>query len=95
LKEVPLHHVCERCIDDEHQRTFFPKDETTTTSKLLEIVHANVCRPMKTTFHGGTQYFVMFIDDFSIITHVFLLKAKQEVFDKFKKYEMLMENKLT
>jgi hypothetical protein len=92
LKDVPLHHVSERCIDGEHQRTFFPKDEVTTTSKLLEIVHANVCGPMKTTFLGGTQHFVMFIDDFLKITHVYVLKAKGEVFNKFKKYKVLMEN---
>jgi hypothetical protein len=94
LKEVPLHHVCERCIDGKHQRTSFPKDEAMTTSKLLEIVHANVCRPMKTTFHDGTQYFVMFINDFLRITHVYMLKAKGEVFDKFKTYEVLMENEI-
>jgi len=27
LKEVPLHHVCEACIESKHQRTSFPKDE--------------------------------------------------------------------
>jgi hypothetical protein len=29
LKEMPLHHVCEACIEGKHQRTFFPKDEAT------------------------------------------------------------------
>ncbi len=76
LKDMPLHYVSEGCIDGEHQRTSFPKDEAMTISKLLEIVHGNVCKPMKTTFHGGTQYFVMFIDDFLRITHVYMLKAK-------------------
>ncbi len=38
LKEVPLHHVCEACIEGKHQRTFFPKDEATKASKLLEQV---------------------------------------------------------
>jgi len=27
LKEVPLHHVCELCIEGKHQRISFPKDE--------------------------------------------------------------------
>ncbi len=27
LKEVPLHHVCEACIEGKHQKTSFPKDE--------------------------------------------------------------------
>jgi hypothetical protein len=47
---------------------------------------------MKITFHGGTQYFVTFIDNFKKIAHVYMLKAKGEMFDKFKKYKVLMEN---
>jgi len=92
LKEVPLHHVCETCIESKHQRTYFPKDEVTKASKLLELVHNNVCGPMMTTFYGGARYFVTFIDDFSRKIHVYLLKAKGKVFDKFKAYKALVEN---
>jgi hypothetical protein len=92
LKEVSLHHVCEACIEGKHQRTSFPKDEVTRASKLLELVHSDVCRPMKTTSHDGARYFVTFIDDFSRKIHVYLLKAKREVFDKFKAYKALVEN---
>jgi len=42
LKEVPLHHVCEICIEGKHQRTSFPKDESTRALKLLELVHSDV-----------------------------------------------------
>jgi len=92
LKEVPLHLVCETCIEGKHQKTYFPKDETTRVSKLLELVHSDVCKLMKTTSRGGTQYFVTFIDDFSRKTHVYLLKVKGEMFDKFKAYKALVEN---
>ncbi len=53
LKEMPLHHVCETCIEGKHQKTYFPKDEATRASKLLELVHSDVCGPMKTTSYGG------------------------------------------
>jgi hypothetical protein len=53
LKKVPLHHVCEASIEGKHQRISFPKDETIKAFKLLELVHSDVCRPMKTTSHGG------------------------------------------
>jgi transposase InsO family protein len=92
LKEVPLHHVCETCIEGKHQRTSFPKDEASRASKLLELMHSDVCEPMKTTSCGGARYFVTFIDDFSRKTHVYLLKAKGEVLDKFKAYKALVEN---
>jgi hypothetical protein len=92
MKEVPLHHICEACIKGKHQRTSFPKDEATKASQLLEIVHTDVCGPMRTTLHGGARYFLTFIDDFSRKTHVYLLKAKGEAFEKFKQYKMLVEN---
>jgi hypothetical protein len=76
LKEVPLHHVCEACIEGKQQKTSFPKDEATRASKLLELVHSDVCGPMKTTSRGGAQYFVAFINNFLKKTHVYLLKAK-------------------
>jgi hypothetical protein len=94
LKEVPLHHICEGCVKGKHQRTSFPKDGATRASQLLEIVHTDVCRPMATTSHGGTPYFLTFIDDFSRKTHVYLLKAKGEAFEKFKQYKALVENKI-
>ncbi len=92
LKEVPLHHVCEACIEGKHQRTYFPKDEATRASKLLELVYSDVCGSMKTTSCGGARYFVTFIDDFSKKNHVYLLKAKRKVFDKFEAYKALVDN---
>jgi hypothetical protein len=53
-----------------------------------------VCGPIKTTSHGEARYFVTFIDDFSRKTHVFLLKAKGEAFEKFKQYKVLVENEI-
>ncbi len=94
LKEVPLHHVCEACIEGKHQRTYFPNDEVTRASKLLELVHSYVCEPMKITSRGGAWYFVTFIDNFLKKTHVYLLKAKGEVFDKFKAYKAFVENQI-
>jgi hypothetical protein len=87
LKKMPLHHVSEACIEGKHQRTSFPKDETTKASKLLELVHSDACEPMKTTSRGGARYFVTFINHFSRKTHVYVLKAR-EVFDKFKAYRL-------
>ncbi len=75
LKEVPLHRICEGCVKGKHQRTSFPKDGATRVSQLLEIVHTDVCGPVRTTSHGGVRYFLTFIEDFSRKTDVYLLKA--------------------
>jgi hypothetical protein len=95
LKEVSLHHICEGCIQGKHQITSFPKDGVMRASQLLEIIHTDVCGPMKTTSHGGVQYFLTFIDNFSRKTHVYFLKAKGEAFEKFKQYKALVENEIS
>ncbi len=68
--------------------TYFPKDEVIKASKLLKLVHSDACGPMKTISHGGAPYFVTFIDDFLRKIHVYLLKAKGTMFDKFKAYKV-------
>ncbi len=94
LKEVLLHHICEGCIQGKHQRTSFPKDEATRASQLLEILHTDVCKPMKITSNGGVRYFLTFIDDFSKKTHVYFFNAKGEAFEKFKQYKALVKNEI-
>ncbi len=42
----------------------------------------------------SARYFLTFIDDFSRKIHLYLLKAKGEMFEKFIQYEALMENKI-
>ena len=41
---------------------------------------------------GGNRYFATFIDDYSRYTYVYLMKHKDEVFDKFKLYKSIVEN---
>jgi len=95
LKEVSLCHICEGCIEGKHQITSFPKDGMTKVSQLSEIVHIDVCGAMRITSHGGAQYFFTFIDNFLKKTHVYLLKAKGEAFEKFKQYKVLVENEMS
>ncbi len=53
-----------------------------------------MCGPIRTTPHSGARYFLIFSDDFSRKTHVYLLKAKGETFEKFKPYKTLVENEI-
>jgi len=94
LKEVSLHRICEGYVKKIYQKTSFPKDGATRVSQLLEIIHTDVYRPMRTTSHGGVRYFFTFIDDFSRKIHVYFLKAKGEAFEKFKQYKALVENEI-
>lgn len=42
----------------------------------------------------GEQYFILFVDDFNRMCCIALLKHKDETFDKFKVFKVLVENEL-
>ncbi|CAI7774305.1 unnamed protein product [Closterium sp. NIES-54] len=65
-------------------RTSFPTS-TTRASAPLELVHTDVCGPMQTPDREkGSKYFITFLDDFSRLSRVTLVKTKNEVAKVFK-----------
>ena len=59
------------------------------SSEMFELVHSNVWGPFSLSI-DGFKYFVTFIDDFSKVTWVYLLKSKSEVFECFKDFHRLV-----
>jgi hypothetical protein len=51
-------------------RTIFISKEYS-TMKPLEIVHIDLCGPMRTRGMNGEQYFVLLIDDYTRMTAIF------------------------
>ena len=52
----------------------------------LELIHTDVCGPMQTESLSRKRYFVCFIDDYSRRSHVYFMKHKNELLDKFKEF---------
>lgn len=83
---------CETCILAKMHRVPAPREKTAQrTSELLEIVHTDVCGPIRTPTIKGNKYFVTFIDDYSRYSRVYILKNKNEVLDKFKEFKEIAE----
>ena len=54
------------------------------SKKKLELIHSDVCRPLKIELISGNQYLVTFIDDYSECVSVYLVKHKTKVFKMFE-----------
>jgi hypothetical protein len=54
---------CEGCILRKQHKHSFPEDGATRATKVLEIVHSDVCGPMRNMSLGGARYVLTFIDD--------------------------------
>ena len=60
---------------------------------LLDYVHTDVWGSIKVTSKGGSRYFVTFVDDYSRYVWIYFLKHKNEVFDTFKRWRAMVENR--
>ena len=52
---------CDSCVDGKHHRSSFPKSGGRGATKLLEIVHSDVCGRLEAKSLSGAEYFVTFI----------------------------------
>jgi GAG-pre-integrase domain len=57
---------CEWCVIGKHSRNSFPKMTECRAKKPLELVHTDICGPIKPNLIGENRYFITFIDDFFI-----------------------------
>ena len=70
------------------------KANVTRSCNLLEIIHTDVCGPFPTKTICGNSYFVLFIDDFSRYTFLYLISEKSQVLNCFKVFKLEVEKQL-
>ena len=85
--------ICKQCQHGKQTRVKFKTKEYSTT-KPLELIHADVCGPMRTKGLNGERYFLLFVDDFTRMTWMFLLRRKSETFNCFQIFKELTENEI-
>ncbi|GJT78959.1 zinc finger, CCHC-type containing protein [Tanacetum coccineum] len=60
-------------------------------TKVLELIHSDLCDMHATPSLGNKKYFVTFIDDACRFCYVYLLQSKDEALDKFKVFKTKVE----
>ena len=65
LRKISELDFCEGCILEKQNRNSFLVGKSWRASDCLELVHADLYGSMKTESLGGSQYFLLFIDDYS------------------------------
>ena len=90
--EKPSIEFCEHYIYGKRCRVQFHTSKSKSRN-ILDYVHSDVWGPTKQPSKGGSSYYVSFIDDYSRYTWVYFLKTKDQVFEKFKEWKALVENR--
>ena len=73
----PLNSVCKNCLHGKKTIVSFKTNEKSTT-KPLELVHIDICRPMSTKGLNNESYFIVFIVDYTRMAWVLFLNKKSE-----------------
>jgi transposase InsO family protein len=84
--------VCEGCALGKSHRAAMPKHGTSRATRLLELVHSDICGPMQVDSLGGKKYFITFIDDYSRAVIVRTIAKKSEAYDSFITFKAWAEN---
>lgn len=83
--------LCKDCLVGKQHRDAFPKRSNWRASEILQLVHADICGPIKPISNSKKRYLITFIDDFSRKTWVYFLAEKSEAFAVFKIFRARVE----
>ena len=81
---------CKTCMLTKITRQPFNKNVNKVT-KVLELIHSDLCDFHSTPSFGNKKYVVTFIDDATRFRHVYLCHSKYEALDKFKIFKESVE----
>lgn len=84
----PPSKLCKDCLVGKQHRDSFPMRSSWIASQILQLVHANICGPIKPASNSKKRYLLTFIDDFSHKTWVYFLAEKSEAFTVFKSFKL-------
>ncbi|KAL0370945.1 UNVERIFIED_CONTAM: Retrovirus-related Pol polyprotein from transposon RE2 [Sesamum angustifolium] len=81
-KDLPIkssHLECESCELGKHHRASFPPRVDKRSSSPFTLVHYDIWGPCHFESISGFRYFITFVDDYSRMTRVYLLKHRSQV----------------
>jgi len=82
---------CDACILGKHIKQCF-HDSHSRAHRKLALIHSDFCGPMHVPSENGNKYMMTFIDDYTKMCWVYLLKNKSNVFQTFKNFHACIEN---
>jgi hypothetical protein len=92
-----LHHLdftdleqCRDCIKGKFAKQI--KKDAKHSTRVLEIIHTDICGPFLVRTVDGFNLFITFTDDYSRYSYIYPVKEISEALDKFKQFKAEVEN---
>lgn len=83
--------ICDGCMIAKQKRLPFPPQSNYRAQQQMELWHGDLCGPITPATHGGKQYFLLLVDDYSRYMWLVLLQNKDEALAAIKKVQKAAE----
>lgn len=93
IEDCSVEERCECCLEAKLTRLPFPSAVEKKTTRILEIIHSDLCGPISPSSFGGSRYVMTLIDDYSCYSRIFLLKVKSEAATRIKEFVAEMQTR--
>ena len=85
------HFVCDICEKSKHKRHSYVSENSEKRKTPFDLIHSDIWGPEPSTDLHGFRWFLVFVDDCSRISWIYLLKHKSEVTLKIKQFVQMIE----
>nr|GFB03773.1 retrovirus-related Pol polyprotein from transposon TNT 1-94 [Tanacetum cinerariifolium] len=79
-------HLCSACEKGKGKKASHPSKLVPSDNSKLELLHMDLCGPMRVASINGKNYILMIVDDYSRYTWVYFLHSKDETPEIIKKF---------
>ena len=82
--------TCDACIQAKIAQVSLPKESRERAKKMGDRIYSDVWGPSRHQTIDKKYYCISFTDDYSRESVIYLMKTKDEVFQKYKLYEAML-----
>jgi len=86
--------VCDACAKGKQVKNSFKSKRCVSTTRPLELLHINLCGPIRIVSRGGKRYVCVIVDDYSRFTWTLFLASKDVTFEKFVAFLKKVEKRV-
>ncbi|GKE03500.1 retrovirus-related pol polyprotein from transposon TNT 1-94, partial [Tanacetum coccineum] len=79
-------HPCSACKRGKSKKSYHPPKVVMSTHFKLELLHMDLCGPMRVASINGKKYILVIVDDYSRFTWVYFLHTKDETLEIIKNF---------
>ncbi|GJZ94392.1 retrovirus-related pol polyprotein from transposon TNT 1-94 [Tanacetum coccineum] len=79
-------HLCSACERGKSKKAYHPLKLVPSDHSKLELLHMDLCGPMRVASINGKKYILVIVDDYSRYTWVYFLYSKDETPEIIKKF---------